>query len=327
MKYNIYIALMFLVTLAAACSKDKNDPEQGNSDFIPNVVADNFNLAIFNTALNKSGLALRLNEKGPFTVLAPADAAYIKAGFANSTAILTAPVSEMVQRTTYHALDGMFTIGGTALQLNKILPSLGGAKVFLSRVIKGGDTLTTVNGARVLRADIKASNGTIHVIDRLLEPMAFAKLKDAVSGQVELTLFYHALLRSGLLNTLNQDASLTVFAPTNAAIRAYGYADIEAINAAAPADLTKWLRFHISIDFGFAQDYFLRTAAGKNSYEMTMLDGGVLKINLLAQSNVPNSFVGITALGPKNSSAANVVRQDILTGNGVIQIIDAVLKN
>lgn len=318
---------MMFVSFAAACSKDKHDPEQGNNDRIPSVVADNFNLAIFSTALNKSGLVSKLNENGPFTALAPADAAYIKAGFPNSTAILTAPVSETALRTTYHALAGKFLIGGSTIQMNKALPTLGGTKVFLSRVIKGADTLTTVNGARILRADIRASNGTIHVIDRLLEPMKFAKLKDAVSGHTELTLFYQALLRSGLLNTLNEEAPLTVFAPTNTAIRAYGYADIEAINAAEPAALTKWLRYHISTDFSFAQDYFLRTAAGKNSYDLTMVDGGILKINLLSQSNVPNSFTGITVLGPKNSSAANVVRQDILTGNGVMQMIDAVLKN
>lgn len=326
MKYN-YIALILFMSLAVSCSKDKNNPEDGNSDHIPSVLADNFNLAIFSTAVKKSGLNSSLNQNGPFTALAPADAAYNKAGFPNSTAILTAPVPEMVQRTTYHILDGKFLIGGSALQMNKALPTLTGTKVFLSRVFKGGDTLTTVNGARILRADIKASNGTIHVIDRLLEPVKFAKLKDAISAQLELTLFYHALLRSGLLNTLNQEALLSVFAPTNTAIRAYGYADIEAIDAAEPADLAKWLRFHISTDFSFAQDYFLRTAAGKNSYETTMLDGGILKINLLVQSNTPNSFTGITALGPKNSGVANIVRQDILTGNGVIQIIDAVLKN
>lgn len=326
MNRRIYTVFLVVLSLCAACSKDKNSPPAEDKNTIPNVVADNFNLTIFSTALSRSGLAERLNQPGPFMAFAPSDAAYKKAGFNDGTAIAVAPSAQIATQTAYHLSTELIHLSKLPLGMNKKVSNILGTDFFLSRIVKGTDTLLTLNGARVLRSDIKASNGLVNVIDGLLEPIKFPTLSKALSAEPELTLFYQALIRSGLLSRLDQEA-FTVFAPNNAALRAYGYADIVAINQADPEVLSGWLRFHLMTGRNFAQDYFLKTEAGKTSYNATMLDGNMLKINLLSLSNVPNSFTGITAQGAKNPGAVNVVRQDILTGNGVIQIVNGVLKN
>lgn len=326
MNRKIYTVFLVVLCLAASCSKNKDLVLAENKNTIPNVLADNFNLSIFSTALNRSGLAERLSQAGPFMAFAPSDEAYKKAGFSDGTAIAVAPPAQVANQTAYHLSAELISISKLPLGMNKKVTNISGTDFFLSRAVKGTDTLLTINGARVLRSDIKASNGLVNVIDALLEPVKFPTLSKALSAEPELTLFYQALIRSGLLSSLDQE-TFTVFAPNNAALRAYGYADIIAINQADPTILLGWLRFHLMTGRNFAQDYFLKTESGIKKYDATMLDGHLLKINLLSLSNVPNSFTGITVQGAKNSSAVNVVRQDVLTGNGVIQIVNGVLKN
>lgn len=327
MNRRIYTVFLVVLSLCTACSKDKDSSPAEDKNTIPNVIADNFNLTIFNAALNRSGLAERLSQTGPFMAFAPSDAAYKKAGFNDGTAIALAPPAQMANQTAYHLSSELINLSKLPLGMNKRVSNLLGTDLFLSRSVKGTDTLLTLNGARVLKSDIKASNGLVNVIDGLLEPIKFSTLSKALSAEPDLTLFYQALIRSGLLSSLDKETVFTVFAPSNAAIRAYGYADIVAISQADPAELLGWLRFHLMTGRNFAQDYFLKTEAGKSSYDATMLDGHILKINLLSLANVPNSFTGITVQGGKNSNAVNVVRQDVLTGNGVIQMVNGVLKN
>eukprot|EP01132_Coremiostelium_polycephalum_P016057 gene16057-19343_t len=140
MNRRIYTVFLVALSLCAACSKDKNLPLAEDKNTIPNVVADNFNLTIFSTALSRSGLAERLNQKGPFMAFAPSDAAYKKAGFSDGTAIAVAPPAQMATQTAYHLSPELISLSKLPLGMNKKVSNLLGTDFFLSRAVKGTDT-------------------------------------------------------------------------------------------------------------------------------------------------------------------------------------------
>ncbi len=123
------------------------------------VAAGNFKTLA--SALQAAGLVDTLKGKGPFTVFAPTDAAFAKLPKADLDALLK-DKTKLAAVLTYHVLPGK-------VMAKDVKP--GAAKT-----VQGGDlTLATaggvtVNGARVLAADVVADNGVIHIIDRVLLP-------------------------------------------------------------------------------------------------------------------------------------------------------------
>jgi uncharacterized surface protein with fasciclin (FAS1) repeats len=112
-------------------------------------------------ALEKADLINTLKGKGPFTVFAPTDAAFSKVPKAQLEALL-ADKAKLAAVLTYHVVPG--SVMAKDVKAGKV------------RTVQGSDlTLTTANGvkvddARVVRTDIVADNGVIHVIDSVVIP-------------------------------------------------------------------------------------------------------------------------------------------------------------
>ena len=111
----------------------------------------------------QAGLAGTLEGKGPFTVFAPTDAAFAKVPKA-TLAALAHNRAKLRAVLLYHVLEGRIT----AAQLVKrhSVKTLNGQSLTV-RVRHG---LVTVGGVRVIKANIAASNGVIHVINGVLIP-------------------------------------------------------------------------------------------------------------------------------------------------------------
>jgi uncharacterized surface protein with fasciclin (FAS1) repeats len=115
-------------------------------------------------ALTAAGLVPTLQGKGPFTVFAPTDAAFAALPKATLDDLLKpANKAKLTKILTYHVVSG--AVLSTSLKSGDV-PSV--EKTPLKVVVAGGKV--TVNGANVVKADIKASNGVIHVIDKVLIP-------------------------------------------------------------------------------------------------------------------------------------------------------------
>ncbi|RQO74358.1 hypothetical protein DBR43_02890 [Pedobacter sp. KBW06] len=326
MKLDKYLFCTLLSLALFSCKKEDGETSQNQKkNTLTDVVRDNFGLTYLATSLYRSGVDETLRQPGPYTLLAPSDAAY-KALYYNPAAVFDEPVAKLAEENRYHVLKAEFSFSGKPLKMNQEMETLLGTKVYWSRVKRGQDTITTINGGRVLQTDTKADNGTMQVLDRVLVPNVHATLKEGLAANTSVTLFYQALKFSGLLETLTGSIGYTVFAPNNDAVKRYGYANLEAIEQASPEVLKAWLSYHIAKERKFAQDYFLLTPAGTTSYAAQMLNDQVLTVNLLGEYNVPNSFTGITLKGTGNSSAITPVKTDIVTGNGVIHVIGEVLK-
>jgi len=132
----------------------------------PNVVQTAAAAGQFKTLValvKQAGLAGALQGKGPFTVFAPTDAAFAKVPKA-TLAALAKDKAKLRAVLLYHVAKGKLT-AAKVVKLRSI-KTLNGQSLKV-RVNHG---TVTVGGARVIKANIGASNGVIHVINQVLIP-------------------------------------------------------------------------------------------------------------------------------------------------------------
>ncbi|WP_316803157.1 fasciclin domain-containing protein [Pedobacter nototheniae] len=324
-KKNALFSLMLMAVLGTSCSKDENKLSDYDNNKINLVIADNFNLSAFSAALKRSELDKKLQQgAGPYTILAPSDAAFSLAGYANPVSVLTANPTTISRIAYYHTLDGKYELNRLPFLFNQELRSRGG-KLYATHWIKGKDTVLTINGSRIISQNIPASNGLIQVINRVLSPYLHDLLGDAASAESSITLFTQALKSSGLLETINEAGPYTIFAPNNQAMEAMGYTSLEQINNTDKEVLKRLVNYHIVKDRRFIYDYILSTGS-TNTSRQAMLDGNSVSMILTPDPSAPGSFNGITLKGIGNTTNVKLVKQDILAGNGVLHIIDGVLR-
>lgn len=113
------------------------------------------------TALQKAGLVETLKGAGPFTVFAPTDAAFAKVPKDQLDALL-ADKSKLTKVLTYHVVPGKVMAADVKAGQVK---TVEGSPLTVST--SGG---VTVDQAKVVKADIVADNGVIHVVDSVLMP-------------------------------------------------------------------------------------------------------------------------------------------------------------
>jgi uncharacterized surface protein with fasciclin (FAS1) repeats len=112
--------------------------------------------------VNEAGMADTLRGSGPYTVFAPSDEAF-KAVPAKTMAQLAADKNYLKTVLSYHVVPDKLE---AAAVTNGPAKTLQGANVALSR----SGTFVTVEDAVVTQADVPATNGVVHVIDRVLIP-------------------------------------------------------------------------------------------------------------------------------------------------------------
>ena len=149
------------LVFAAACDSDSPTMTQERDIVETAVAAGSFTTLA--AALEAADLVNVLKGEGPFTVLAPTDAAFAKLP-AGTVEALLADKDALTAILTYHVIDGRVP-ASTVVTLNSAT-TLNGQSVSIA---VDGSTVT-VNNATVTDTDIAASNGLIHVIDTVLLP-------------------------------------------------------------------------------------------------------------------------------------------------------------
>jgi uncharacterized surface protein with fasciclin (FAS1) repeats len=147
-----------VLALAAAPAAQAGHHEKDIVDTA--VAAGDFNTLA--TALEAAGLIETLKGEGPFTVFAPTDEAFAKIPQADLNALL-ADKAKLTKILTYHVVPGKVT-AAEVVKLDSAKTVEG-----QSVTIDASDGVT-INGAKVVKADIMASNGVIHVIDAVILP-------------------------------------------------------------------------------------------------------------------------------------------------------------
>ena len=137
---------------------------KANADIVDTAVAAG-QFKTLAKALAAAGLVETLKGPGPFTVFAPTDAAFAKLP-AGTVETLLKPENKakLASILTYHVVPGAVTAAKVAGMSQAT--TVNGASV----AIKAAGGKVMVGGANVAKADVMASNGVIHVIDKVLMP-------------------------------------------------------------------------------------------------------------------------------------------------------------
>jgi uncharacterized surface protein with fasciclin (FAS1) repeats/uncharacterized membrane protein YuzA (DUF378 family) len=158
------VVVVFAVGVATATAGRATTagPRVGEKNLVRTAVAAG-QFKTLASLLQKAGLAGTLEGKGPFTVFAPTDAAFAKVPKA-TLASLAKNKTKLRAVLLYHVVQGKVT----AMQATRLrsAKTLEGKSVSIR--VSGGQVI--VGGATVVKANVLASNGVIHVINKVLIP-------------------------------------------------------------------------------------------------------------------------------------------------------------
>ena len=159
------LATSLVLVGVAACAADSSKKAMApKMDIVDTAVsAKSFNTLV--TAVKAAGLVDTLKGKGPFTVFAPTDAAFAKLPPGTVESLLKPEnKAQLTAILTYHVIPGRVMssdIKGKKLQV---------ATVEGGKIAVDATSGVKVNDAKVVSADVGATNGVIHVIDKVILP-------------------------------------------------------------------------------------------------------------------------------------------------------------
>ncbi len=268
-------------------------------------------------AIGAAGLTDTLKGAGPFTVLAPTDAAFdaLPAGILDKL-LLPANKDTLAKILSFHVISGKVLAADIVTGPVK---SIEGTDLNFT----SADGKVSVNGANVITPDVAAGNGVVHAIDAVMVPAsvdlttlaaegAAAAAPDAAAGDIvavaaangSFGTLIKAVEAAGLVDTLKGPGPFTVFAPTDEAFAKVDPAVLAKLllpeNKAA---LAKVLTYHVVAGKVMAAD--VKTG------EVATVEGS--KAALVADA------------GKVTIDGATVVTADVPASNGVIHVIDAVI--
>ena len=158
-------AILSLVVATFAFTSVSYAHNHGMKKDIVDVAAENGSFSTLVAAVKAAGLVDTLKGEGPFTVFAPTDEAFAKLPDGTVEMLLKPENKEkLVAVLTYHVVPGNVK-AADVLKLDSASTVQGG-----SLMIKTTDGNVMIDNAKVVMADVEASNGTIHVIDTVLLP-------------------------------------------------------------------------------------------------------------------------------------------------------------
>jgi transforming growth factor-beta-induced protein len=281
---------------AAPAAPQSRTTARPQSDIVATAVAaDGFKTLV--AAVKAGGLVETLQGKGPFTVFAPTDEAFAKLP-KETLANLLKPQNkdQLVAILKYHVVPGR-VMAKDVVKLDSAKTANGE-----SLTITAEDGKVMVDSAGVVKTDIACSNGVIHVIDSVLLP---ADIVETAAAADQFKTLVAAVKAAGLVETLQGQGPFTVFAPTDEAFAKLPQGTIA--NLLKPENkeqLVSILTYHVVPGRVLAQDVVeLDSAKTVNGASVEInADGGTVMVN-----------------------SARVIKTDVLCGNGVIHVIDAVL--
>jgi uncharacterized surface protein with fasciclin (FAS1) repeats len=266
-------------------------------------------------ASNDGDLVKLLSKKGTYTVFAPSNEAFDALaaellGTGKTAVDLLVPANKALVRAVlqYHVLGAV--VPKAAIPLGKpIDPVLEGKDFFKIDAVEGKIIITDGRNreSEITATDIKAKNGVVHLINKVILP-ADKDIVETAIARPEFSILVEAVVAAGLADALKAPGPLTVLAPTNAAFASL-LAELKITKEALLADkalLTKVLTYHVIPSLVLKADVPVDTP-------VKTLQGETLTVD--------THFTITDQRGRKSA----IVKTDVLTKNGVIHAIDKVI--
>ncbi|MEL6668334.1 MAG: fasciclin domain-containing protein [Bacteroidota bacterium] len=300
------LGLMFLGF--SACDDDDNNTNPEPQTITETAAADG-QFSTLVSLLQRVDLDITLNNSdGSFTVFAPNNQAFIDANI-DPSQLSDAQLEEILN---YHVINGASIASGDLIEGQTYAPSnalTGPGDNALSLLVERAGVNVTVNGAAdVITADVRASNGIIHVIDDVLMPLDIVGHAVANSNLSSLvTNLTNPDVPGNLPAALSGTGPLTVFAPVNTA-----FANIQStVDNLMPDQINRVLTYHV--------------VAGANVRAEDVMDGQTVGTFNSGQDFVTNKNGDDVSITDDSGANVNVIIPNIQATNGVVHAIDAVL--
>jgi len=300
----IVLAFSFVFS---SCDDDDNDVVPTES--IVALAQGNPELSTLVAALIKyPDLVSTLSGSGTFTVFAPTNAAFANLLTAiGQTSLDDIPEPVLRSVLQYHVISSAAVLS-TQLT-NGDVTTVGGEAINVN-VTSGVKLNTTVN---VITADVRATNGVVHVIDAVLVPPTITPIVGTIVAPAyfnkNFSTLVSAVVQAGLLPTLLSTTNqLTLFAPTNAAFTAAGITALPPNTTDGNALLTSILAYHVIA--GTSEITAANIATGPSS--ATTFGGSKLYLS----KGTAGVFINGTT---------QVTSTDIQASNGIVHVINRTL--
>lgn len=307
-----------IALLSLSCFSCSSDSDSGPGT-ITAIASKNANLSTLVQALDKTGLTSTFDSPGDFTVFAPTNdkfQAFLTAnGFANLDAV---PVPLLTEILKNHVVSGSFYSNELTTGYVKTLAKGSASSTnTLSMFIEVGGTVklnggATNGGATVVTADIKASNGVIHVVDNVI---GLPTVVNHAIANPDFSSLVGALTSAGqpdFVSILSGTGPFTVFAPNNAAFTSLntelapgGIASVSAAN------LTKVLTYHV--------------VSPANVLSTSLTEGQIVTPILTPAQTFTVLLSGSARLKDANNRECPIIATDVQASNGVIHVLSKVL--
>ena len=276
-----------VVSFGVAADETKDIPTNAQETGVHNSLVD---------ALTHAGLVEDLQAEGPFTVFAPTDQAFTDAGIDLSTFDTEEENETLSTILLHHVVQG--AVDAANVTDGMVATTLSGYKVAFTVT----NDSVMIDDANVTSADVMASNGIIHVIDKVLMPPGDIPTIAQDTG-VHASLV-EALTKADLVTALQGEGPFTVFAPTDQAFTDAGI-DLSTYDTAEEIEaLADILQYHV--------------------YAGAVPSGNVTDGRTVAMLNGDDATFTVTN-GTVMVGGATVTIADVEASNGIIHVIDKVL--
>lgn len=314
---SIFRTLLLLCMAAfvfASCDDDDDgsgDPDNGQN--LVQVAGENTDLETFVTALQASGLTPAFEGTDQFTIFAPSNAAFADLGDQLGELLEQDNQDELADILRYHVIEGRRL--STALQTNANQSTLLASRTIAITVGNDGSVTigdSTDEDANVETPNLEASNGVIHIIDKVLIPppptiaeIVTAAAEDETDNGLSDLAFILGLpaFQQLLTDAGDPQQELTVFAPTNKAfddlLSDLGLDELSELRLEVVQDI---LNYHIAGD---------SVRLGEDTTIPTLLEG---------------ESVSVTQSGSLvDGISVDEDRRNIVASNGLVHVIKGVL--
>lgn len=288
------LAAVFAVSLASPVFASHH----GKKDIVDTAVsAGSFETLV--AAVKAAGLVETLKGDGPFTVFAPTDEAFAKLPEGTVENLLKPEnKDQLVSILTYHVL-GAEVPAKTAMKVSGA-ETVNGQRISIA--VK--DKSVYIDGAKVVTADVMASNGVIHVIDQVILPES-KNIVEVAQGAGAFGTLLAAAKAAGLAEALMGEGPFTVFAPTDDAFAKLPEGTVETLLKPENKEkLQTILKLHVVPGRAYSEK--------------------VLKSESLA-TLTDESLIPAVEDGKAMVNGSVIAKTDINASNGVIHVIESVI--
>ncbi|WP_400077898.1 fasciclin domain-containing protein [Winogradskyella sp. R77965] len=302
------VFLLFVGLVACSDDDDNNGPTDPQTNTIVDLAIATDDLSSLVAALQRAdgNLVSVLQGNGPFTVLAPTNAAFNNFLAANNYASLEdVPTEVLSQVLLNHVISGEIT--------STMLVNMGSGYTNTSATGAGGNNLSLLfdtsngvtfnNGATVVAglADIDADNGIVHVVDAVI---GLPDVVDHALNNSNFTSLTGALTSEDLVSTLQGDGPFTVLAPTNDAFASFTNPNSNSLSSVLLNHVLGGVILSTDL-VASGSGYAYTSAAGPNDTDL--------------------SIYFDTSDGVVFNGLSTVSSADIVGTNGIIHVVDEVI--